>query len=288
MSAKHSTGMSSCGYHWHSSYSICPQKWAYRNLLHLSKRSEAADLGTLLHVAFLHFYLALQYSLRGESIPSDVLNPIEAMRTTPPRVSYRFADALPIYQAYRKYWDAVGEDIEEVISVEEEYSGKLPSTKIITARLDVVYHAKSDGLVYVIDHKSTSGKVATHHRSWEMSGQMVLEDAFGEGWFGDEFGGVKVNVVGTKAPFEFARPKLNVLSSLRDPFLDGLAEVREQIESDLQSERSPWKYRRNMEACGGMRFQCDYIELCKRGRHALGEFEVAEDVETKLIEGGIR
>lgn len=269
-------GASRRGSHYVGVFDECQQRWSYQHLLKLEPRVEPGrrGLGTVLHLGLAARYLRMA--------GGDCLEPIEAMRQeTSRRLAHLVPEAEEIYRAYERRWAGEADQL-RVLAVEQEVEATLDG-EMITARPDLVI--EQGGIAYVIDHKSSSGDVASHHREWEMRRQMILLEALGElliaPSFGLPFGGVLINTVGTRRDrssggYEFARNRVLIERALREPALRAMAEILREADAARASGRDPWQYRRNNDACRGRYGMCNFAPLCVRGQAALYEYESKE------------
>lgn len=261
--AEPSAGQSRRGYHRIATYAECPQRFAYKYRLGMQPLYETGKrgLGSLLHLGLMYHYRRLA-GLGNE-------NPVEQMRWAPRSLAVHFEPARLIYAEYCSKYPKEPFD---VLEVEQEHEVTILG-RAVTCRFDLVI--KQRDRIFVVDHKSHGGRdVGEHHREWEFSGQMILQEAIGAARFpalyNIAFGGVLINAIGTSAPYRFARSRLQIDPLLREPCLRSLAEYDELIDAD--EGRDPWSYRRNHSSCVGRYGTCDFLPLCRRGKFAAHEY----------------
>lgn len=131
----------------------------------------------------------------------------------------------------------------------------------------------------VVTH-NTSYKVSTQSE-WDFSRQFLsaplVARATFQDLFGLPYGGTVINMLGNRAPYEFAR------HPLRPPQLEELARCarsiawsNEKLELLAARQTDPWDYPRTYD-CYSRYGTCDYLPLCSQGRAASGGFLVVED-----------
>lgn len=262
-------GQSRRGWHRIESFDACPQRFAYRYLLRLepARADEHLALGSLVHIGLMTHYLAVA----GRSS----VDPIEAMRSAPPRIAFCFERARRIVDAYRAAYPA---EPFTVLDVEREFELRVRG-HLHTQRMDLV--VAWNGHVVVLDHKTAGRPGGTI--KWETHGQFISIGLFGRHvlsqLYGLPWGGAVVNYLGTGTSPEFVRLPVPIEPTLLGPAAEALAESNAAIEA--LAARDPWRYKRNHGACMGQ-YACKFIPLCLRGRAALGEYIEAEDVATRV------
>jgi len=85
----------------------------------------------------------------------------------------------------------------------------------ITKRMDLAVQ-EPDGRRWLWDHKFVFDASKYRERSYRMDGQFAVNRLIGAQWFGDRFGGVRLNLIQSDAPFKHARPDVK-----ETPYRDG-------------------------------------------------------------------
>lgn len=268
-----SPGPSRRGTHRLIDFDRCPQRFAYKYVLRLMPVSEPGGrgLGTLLHIGLEQRYLRLA--------DRPHLDPIEAMRRAPARLAVSYEKARALYLAYAEYWHDDWERF-TVLDVENEIAVKVGG-HLHTQKFDLIVKTPAERVV-VYDHKTTSGDVSSHWREWGIARQFIsatmIMQAVCEEKYGLPFGGIEINTIGTRQPFEFDRHEIHVAPEHVKHGALGIRDTNDRIES-LLSARDPWLYHRTY-ACQGRYGMCEYLDLCERGKDALGAYVAAEDEGT--------
>jgi len=291
---KPSSGPSSRGFHRLALYAACPQKFVYSQLRHLEplRMSEPLALGSMLHLALMHHYLA--------KMGRESLDPIEAMRSAPARMAYCFERAKSVFTAYRE-WSAIVDAQWDLLDVERQFEVNVAGS-LYTQRADLVVRSKADSKVYLVDHKCLmSTSVATLPKWRLLDGQNYGYDLLGRALIGRYvyenavFGGVFLNLIKCSAPFAFKRHPLPISNRLREAFIDALAasiDGMDRVESRLVGSIGiPFEAERRgliNGICQGRYDACEYTELCLRGESAMPSYQVAVDQGTRVKEGSGR
>ena len=271
-----SAGQSSRGMHRLATWQACPQRFSYQYNLGLTSLidPEPLALGSMIHIALMHFY--------GNEIGASWAgDPVEAMHAAPKRISYTFERARKVFENYKLVHTAA--PWKRVLDVEREFR-VMAGGKLHTARLDLV--VEMNGTAVYCDHKSTGGDVDSGLVEWEHSPQMVSGTLIGQALFPDiynmPFGGVMIQNIQTRSPFEVGRHMLSVPRGFLIPGARAIAEANEQIDAARDAGRDPWQYERRYGACRGKYSWCSYLPLCKRGESALSEYVKAIDEASEV------
>lgn len=130
----------------------------------------------------------------------------------------------------------------------------------ITKRMDLALR-EPDGREWIWDHKFVFDATKYRERSYRMDGQFAVNRLIGSQWFGDRFGGVRLNLIQSSDPWKHARPIVK-----ETPFRDGKFAhhlwykrmERYRYERDL----SPWDWPMTQEeqTCTGRYGACIGLE----------------------------
>tara|TARA_R110000796_G_scaffold221006_1_gene337066 strand:+ start:2014 stop:2880 length:867 start_codon:yes stop_codon:yes gene_type:complete len=201
-------GPSRKGWHWHQTFMVCPRLWALHYLepdkeKEPRKMSDPLVRGTLVHCGLAHVYKRLQLVAQGLE-PDEYMRPYSAIRALAKKETAASGD--PIWEDWSERCQSIithynltwGDDTDwEILNVEDEievYIEDAGRKHQYTQRPDMVARRRSDGKVYIWDHKC----VATLHRSGarrQLSGQFLGYRVLGQSIWGEEFGGVMLNLV---------------------------------------------------------------------------------------------
>lgn len=261
----------------------CRQEYAWRHILNFVPRQEPPGraLGSLVHIGQM-------YHWRGV-LGLEHLDPVEAMRSAPPRVAYRFNDARELWRDWLE-WERGERRREEILFVEQVWEARVRG-ETLTARVDL--GVRAGRMLVLRDHKTSGARTLGNvTKDWEMHSQMILLWALGKYVIAPkyklDFGGVEIHHIGTssgRGGERFGIRPVPMHVAMVKPCLLSLAETAKEIDSVVNSGRDPWNYRRDHSACRDRRYgMCEYTALCRRGRDAECEFDVAIDEVTELEE----
>jgi len=251
------TGPSAAGYHRLAQFVRCPQMFAYRWILGLRDpiEGEATGTGTVLHELLRAWYLGLTTDAGLEGLA-------ERYQRFVPR-------ALELFERYCKEYPT---EEWEVLDAEREIEVALNECRL-TRRLDLIVLWR--GRVYVVDHK-TAGRVASRIKSafldWSLATQEIAGEAVLPGMYGAEWGGFILNVIGTgEGGAEFRRQVIRFPPHFLATIPRSMYWYLQRI--DALAGTDPWCYPRS-GACEGRYGMCEYLDLCRFGRVAEGQYEV--------------
>jgi hypothetical protein len=128
--------------------------------------SEALRFGSLFHLGLAAWWLAYQHP--GEQLEAA----LEAMRPSA-LDEYDLARAECLMRGYDARW--VGADDVEILAVEQEFitplrnplTGAVSRTYELAGKLDALVLNRGDGLVYVVEHKTSSEDIGHGSQYWE-------------------------------------------------------------------------------------------------------------------------
>lgn len=168
----------------------------------------------------------------------------------------------PIVDAYFKHYDGLDEDL-NVVAIESPVRAVLEDGNGITQRLDLVIQ-DTDGRYWIYDHKFV------HEISWKtvdrytLSGQFLLMRHFGRLFYGDRFGGVRVNLCGVRdGKFKRVSPELapDALAS----FPKFIVEMRKRIAEREGKGIAAYMPAFNEQVCVTAYGRCKFFEHCQWG-----------------------
>lgn len=269
----------------------CDRRYGFRYLEKLDEATpgEPIALGSMFHLAAMHYYLARRQG--GPPRGFQVLEPIDAMRMAPERIAWTFERAKRVWLLYEPW--AKRKDHWTVLDVEREYEVRLGG-KLFTTRVDLTAYNPVERVIDFIDHKTSGGQLNKLYLDYEMSAQLVMQDRVGhalvQSIYGVPFGGVWINTVSTREG-----PQVAYRQPLQFPriWADGVAKSMTQASIDaatleeryVRENLTPWDLMANPTACRGRYGWCQFRQLCLRGDSALREYIRTGDVVTQLGEG---
>ena len=282
-------GASKRGSHRLSESALCPRKWYLHNALKLVPKHtpDYYMVGTLVHLCLAYHY-GERLPVRPAWLKDATLD--EALAKTGRGYPELIQQAREIYAAYVEFW--AGHDSGwQPFAVEEEFTATLGQIRklvdpycepgpldaeVLSSRLDLV--VKMRGRVWVVDYKTTAGGFNSKRLpTWNPEGdyavhfQFMLQTAIMKVNFGADFGGVIVERILKKSPFDFDR---NVAPIQRRMFLDlpnvlarmcqNERDIAQQMLTafDAGEDMTQWKPSGNPWQCWGWGHPCEYRPLC--------------------------
>ena len=275
------TGPSSRGWHRLESHLRCPQlyAWGYGQAGAGGDRAQipwthfppTAPLvrGSIGHAGLAHLYARQREVQRGGD-PDRYFLPTEAMEMVARVFGYNSElgmQLLPVTtRVVRSYAEHFAHETWEIVTVEEELETHFGPYRY-TARVDLQYRDRS-GKIWFLDHKLVSrirGKTA---RRYTLSGQFLGLLHLGSRIFGDDFGGVELNLLGVN-PISFLRvvPEPAPYTLARFPEIvaraeESIARTESLIASGKDPPASPSEF-----TCYNSYGECPAFELCRWGAH---------------------
>ncbi len=255
------TGQSSAGFHRVQSFIHCPQKFAYREVMHVRPKVEppAPALGTVLHEGLRIWYLGL-----GKEAA------VQAIMEMPLRYGPYIEPGLLLLEAYLEHYS--GEKL-QVLDVEREFEVTI-SGRPFTRRVDLTIIGQ-DGRVYAPDHKTAAkpgARARSATRDWSLMTQDLVLRAVCRDVYGRDFGAVILNLVGTAEKEFHRRPLIFPPAMLKAAPRSLLHYIRE---IDRLKFEDPWSYPRSGE-CVQRYGVCEFIDLCEYGEASLPMYDVEE------------
>lgn len=271
------TGQSSVGWHRHGTVLLCPQKYAYSYVL-AKKRSTAKPapfLGTLVHLGLAHLYLWMGLVQRGkrapyvrwrEAIETHAVASEEGKLFSPPQQIELAAKALAIVDKYSQTYAESDTKQLEILKVEHEIRTQIDG-ELYTQRADLIVRSVRDDKVFIWDHKTAGGFGLSYGAAqYTLSGQILGLDYLGAELYGSNFGGVLLNMIGTKRPGDFERVYAAAAPDSRARWIESLRHARKMIKHFEKKNLDVMQYPRVLDptvcyAYGG----CDYYDACRWG-----------------------
>lgn len=274
---KHIDAGSSGEWGWHATELAmrCPQLFAYHHRIHHSERGgeqgdRAALLkGSLVHQGLAHHYARVQNAQTGRD-PDEWATPdvaIEACAAKLGGSAARYiALAQSVVRAYAAHW---ANEVLEVLHVEEVFAAEIGGYRF-TQRFDLVAREPS-GKVVIFDHKTTGRIDANVPQRYVLSGQFLGMASFGRNIWGDEFGGVRLNLIEVPfdgKSFDFKRLPTDPAPNALRLFPLTVRAARDRIAELDKSGLDPWEWPKTLseQTCITAYGKCDGFELCRWGR----------------------
>jgi PD-(D/E)XK nuclease superfamily protein len=270
------TGPSERGWHRLEAYLRCPQlyAWGYGRGGRVEDQGlQSASLfppgkplvrGSIGHAGLAHLYSRVKAAQEGRD-PDAFYGSIQAMELVARTFGDLGALMLPIATAAVKGY--VAERYSEsfpIVGVEEQRETNFLGYRY-TARIDLEYQDRS-GKIWFCDHKLVSKIENKVYRRYVLSGQFLGMMHLGARIYGDQFGGVQVNLlsctskkflrfVPEPAPYTLERfPEIVRLAE------EGIADVERRMREGLPIPAAPSEH-----TCMGSYGECPAFELCRWG-----------------------
>lgn len=220
--------------------------------------------GSIGHAGLAHYYARKVAAERGKD-PDTFFSVDDAMSL----VSETFGDVgratLPEAAKAVRYYQAqyVAED-HEVIGIERHMETEFEGWRY-TARADlVVRYPRDTGKIYIWDHKFVGRIEDRTFQRYELSGQFLGLWHLGRRQWGNDFGGVRVNVIGcNKLDVERREPEPAPWALQRYPHNVALAEQRIALLRTKPS--SEWSMSDSEMTCVTPYGRCQHTDRCRWG-----------------------
>lgn len=183
------------------------------------------------------------------------------------------AVASEVVAAYFEYYDGLGEEL-DVVAVESPVRAVMQDGKGISQRLDLVIR-DVDGRKWIYDHKLVSNPWSVDR--YTLSGQFLLMRHFGRSFYGDQFGGVRVNLLGCQKdakkiakgqmPFTFKRSSPEPAPAALASFPSMVVELRRRIAAKDGQPGNSYLPAFNEQVCVTAYGRCSMFEACQ---HEMG------------------
>ena len=283
MEPKYLNAGSSGEWGWHATELAlrCPQLFAYH---HRCKGAQMnGDRGALVRGSLVHQGLAHHYARRRSEQaggdPAEWMDPVAAIircaeeleaRGEKSKAGHYVESATNIVLDYLEHYRS---EALEVLHVEDVFETTIGGHKF-TQRLDMVGR-RSDGKVYVYDHKTTGFYNAKIPERYTLSGQFLGMHNFGAQVFGSDFGGVIINVLACGAASSptargattFTRVPPNPAPNAQRLFTISVLEARERVEKLDREGVDPWRWPKVLseQVCITAYGKCEGFDLCRWG-----------------------
>ena len=190
-------GQSPFGWHRLQAFMQCPTKYYHSYISEEQHRTVSPSLivGSLLHTGMAHRYAIMGASQRNEE--HDLFDPIDAMKTQAKQEGKLWEEqlekVLDVYEKYTKdeytlFWES---DF-EIMNVEDVFTMTIEGYDL-TLRADLVVQSKTSGLIYFVDHKTSSYIQENTTKGYQSSGQFIAYQVLGENLWKEQFGGLVIN-----------------------------------------------------------------------------------------------
>lgn len=263
------TGPSPFGWHRYETALRCLAAYGYGlEARALGLRQDAPQLarGTLVHLGLAHHYRRKMAALRGE--PCDLYAPLDAMR--------RLAELEKAAGGFAPLWDAQLDQALRAVSgylahyaaerwkplYVEDVFGITFGDAHLTQRFDLVVEA--EGLIWVVDHKTTAKITGSHAGFYGASGQFIGATWIGRYLWGDRFGGPILNLleVNAKGDGRYLRPPLALDPAKVAAFGATIAYTAARMRSVESLPVDQWPKSPTEHTCWTRYGACPHLERC--------------------------
>lgn len=301
------SGGSERGTHRLMTFSLCPQLFAYEEILKLPMGSRRPlVLGSMVHVGLAHFFMRWELKRSGKVIYCHTTRDESGKPTIQPPEKYTDVEAfLPWQAAVERYVkQSKGDDqrlavtclpvalkavqgaISSIQANAKQY-GRVVSVewpiryevggRYVTSKADLVI--ERDGRYFILDHKTTGqpGDRGVMDR-YTLSKQIGIMRVYGKHRWGDRFGGLYIHEVSTNESSLGSR----LVAPDTAPEMDrkvpqAILDTEAHMEALEKEGRDPWDYpaAHNEHSCRrfyGNGKRCSAWALCRQGRGALEMF----------------
>jgi hypothetical protein len=271
-------GPSTRGWHHLQDVLTCPER--YRLRAHVQRWEDEPEKpafakGELLHLGLAHYYMYKKYrDADRRGFLEDWLGPQEAMKRKAKAEGWE--KYLPLVsRALKLYHEEYGRDTHwEVVHVERELKVRVgkdatnPKGHLYTQRADLIVRDRDTGLIWIVDHKTTSKITARTANSFVLNGQFIGYRMLGQAFFGEKFGGVKLNLIQLKEDdYDFKRPRLPPSPNTADRFKTTIlfGETMIATMTALYGTDKPWPQAFATDTCIGRYGTCPMHDICQWG-----------------------
>lgn len=260
------------GSSFHGALFRCVQSAAYQQALP-SQTKWAYTRGSLVHVGLAH-HLVQRSTAAGITVyhdtkvfkhPSDVVSPEQAIDlASDSRNNYEFTDLSKqaVLAFSREYYD----DTLRAHAVEHTM-GITYDDFLVQLRVDWIGEDTKTGLFWMIDNKTSSYMKKDTLEAFSLDFQFLFLHHLGRHYYGDRFGGVRVQVLNLGKKIEVYRANVGfapeALRQLPDQIRYKRKEWLRLQEANTALDGYPKAYHNLV--CRHSYGMCDYFERCKMG-----------------------
>src|SRR3990172_2902807 len=272
------TGPSERGFHRIEAYLRCPQlfAWGYGQAGSRDPKVRERSIsrfpptpplvrGSLGHVGLAHLY-ARQKATQCGADPAVYHLPLKAMELVAAKFGDLGAEMLPIaVKAVRAYVNHYFTEKRRILAVEEQEETLFHGDRY-TARVDLEWIDRA-GKVWFTDHKFCSKLESKTLRRYLLSGQFLGLQWLGARKFGDQFGGVEINLIGCGDPISFLRKVPDPAPYRLERYPDDVRLAEEGIKrlEDLIARKQPIPANPSEFTCYSSYGECPSFEFCRWG-----------------------
>jgi PD-(D/E)XK nuclease superfamily len=215
--------------------------------------------GQIGHVGLAHEY-ARRYCARHGQDPDLYYDRGTAMRLLAEKHGAAGKAQLeivePVVDGYFAYYDA--REVLDVVAIESEVAATLADGKLITQRLDLVIR-DLNGYFWIYDHKIVADPLSVTR--YTLSGQFLLMHHFGRAFYGAQFGGIRLNMLGVRLGYHRLSPE--PAPAALACFASFVVELRSRIAAREGQGRAAYLPAFNEQICVSSYGVCPMFSLCQ-------------------------
>ncbi len=199
-------GPSRKGWHRLQKVLMCPRLYAlsYIDETNRVPRGPPADplmKGSLMHVALAHHYAEGMEEYKDKDLysPMEAVQQLAELQPNDQRAAWQrhVKEVCATYADYamhwgKENWKPIGIETELMVNVFDE---KMNRTYLYTQRVDLAWQHPITGKVWFVDHKTAGFWARKKLGKYSINGQFIGYQMIGQKKFGDNWGGVLLNVI---------------------------------------------------------------------------------------------
>jgi hypothetical protein len=271
-------GPSRKGWHRLQKVLTCPRLYALSYLtdappVRKGDPPEPLVKGSMLHVALAHHYAdgMEEYADKDLYTPTDAVQQLIELQPNDERAAWQ-RHAKQVCATYADYnmhwgkerWKPMGIETELMVNIFDE---KMNRTYLYTQRVDLAWRHPMTGKVWFVDHKTTARWTPQTLSKYSMNGQFLGYQMIGEKKFGDDWGGVLLNVIewgkGGGSP-TFKRMPVDPAPHSVERFRQSIIRGERTLLEYENMEPKDWPGAHHDGACWPYR-QCKFYSTCQWG-----------------------
>lgn len=265
-------GQSPFGWHRMQAFMQCPTKYyhSYISEEHVRTPSPSLILGSLLHTGLAHRYAIMGAEQREEE--HDLYDPSDAIRKQAKEEGEVWQSQLEkVFSVYNQYIESEYIRFWEsdciILFVEDIFTLTIDGYDL-TLRADLVVQSKTSGLIYFVDHKTSSYIREATTKGYQSSGQFIAYQVLGERLWGKKFGGLLINYLqhggftAKKPRIAFKHVNVKRSQSHIDAFASSILFYRKLIEYYQDKDLKHFPRVQSEFTCIHKYGTCDHYDKC--------------------------
>lgn len=251
----------------------CPQRYAWTYVLPPEEGggrpntiSPALIRGSMIHTGLAHHYQRMQTRVNGGD-PEEFYKPVDAMHMQAIQEGDDWIKEIDYCSsALQAYISHYGMETFEVVGVEQTMYANIGPYQV-TGRADLIIR-DTNGKVWIVDHKTTGRINNSQQKYYGISGQLIGYEFMGRQIFGDEWGGMLLNLIQHRSPYKFVRHELPPAPNMLVRFPEMVRIAEERIETLKDTPVDQYPMAMNELVCYHRYGACEFVEKCRWGKNA--------------------